>query len=163
MRLELLFPAQNGIIYAIYSHGDDEMLRPYERNVYYYETDKMGIMHHSNYIRIFEETRIHFLSEAGMPFPEIEAKGILMPVLSVECSYLHPLRFGDTFSVDLRITEFNGVKLGVRYIVKNIATGEICAEGKSSHCFTDEELKPLRTKSRFPEIYSIFADHMNDE
>ena len=136
------------------------MLRPYERAVYYYETDKMGIMHHSNYIRIFEETRIHFLSEAGMPFPYIEAQGILMPVLSVECGYLRPLRFGDTFTVELRITDFNGVKLGVEYTVCNKATGEVCAKGRSWHCFTDVELKPLRIKSRYPAIYSIFADNM---
>lgn len=137
------------------------MLRPYERGVYYYETDKMGIMHHSNYIRIFEETRIHFLSEAGMPFPEIEAQGLLMPVLSVECSYLRPLRFGDTFSVELRVTKFNGVKLGVEYTVRNKATGEVCAEGSSAHCFTDTELRPLRIKRNYPAIYSIFADNMD--
>ena len=137
------------------------MLRPYERSVYYYETDKMGIMHHSNYIRIFEETRIHYLSEAGMPFPEIEAQGILMPVLSVECSYLRPLRFGDSFSVELRITRFNGIRLYVEYTVRNKATGEVCAEGKSSHCFTDTELRPLRIKSKYPAIYSVFADNMD--
>ena len=136
------------------------MLRPYERAVYYYETDKMGIMHHSNYIRIFEETRIHFLSEAGMPFSEIEAQGILMPVLSAECRYLRPLRFGDTFTVELRITDFNGVRLGVDYTVCSKATGEVCAEGKSTHCFTDEELRPLRITSRYPAIYRIFADNM---
>ena len=136
------------------------MLRPYERAVYYYETDKMGIMHHSNYIRIFEETRIHFLSEAGMPFPEIERQGILMPVLFAECSYLRPLRFGDVFCVELRITAFNGVKLHVEYTVRNKATGEICAEGKSSHCFTDTDLKPLRIKSSYPAIYAVFANNM---
>ncbi|MDO4863327.1 MAG: acyl-CoA thioesterase [Ruminococcus sp.] len=137
------------------------MLRPYERAVYYYETDKMGIMHHSNYIRIFEETRVHFLGEAGMPFTEIEAQGILMPVLSVECSYLRPLRFGDSFSVSFRITGFNGVKLFVEYTVTNKATGEVCAVGKSSHCFTDTELRPVRTKAKYPAIYSIFADNMD--
>ena len=139
------------------------MLKPYERDVYYYETDKMGIMHHSNYIRIFEETRIHFLSEAGMPFPEIEAKGILMPVLSVDCSYLRPLRFGDTLTSSLRITAFNGVKLAVEYTVRNKATGEVCAVGKSSHCFTDNELNPVRTKRNYPEIYHIFADNIDEE
>ena len=42
--------------------------KPYRRKVYYYETDKMSIMHHSNYIRIFEETRVDLLEQAGMPF-----------------------------------------------------------------------------------------------
>ncbi|MBQ9140028.1 MAG: acyl-CoA thioesterase, partial [Ruminococcus sp.] len=85
------------------------MIKPYSRRVYYYETDKMGIMHHSNYIRIFEETRVDFLQQAGFPFSEMESRGLLMPVLSVECSYKHPLRFEDPFSVELAITKFNGV------------------------------------------------------
>ena len=43
-------------------------IKPYERKVYYYETDKMSVMHHSNYIRIFEETRVSYLLQAGMTF-----------------------------------------------------------------------------------------------
>ena len=82
--------------------------RPYKREVYYYETDKMGIVHHSNYIRIFEETRIDFLRQVGSPFETIEAKGLMMPVLSVECQYRHPLRFGDEFAVYAEIIKFNG-------------------------------------------------------
>ena len=138
------------------------MMRPYQRKVYYYETDKMGIMHHSNYIRIFEETRIFFLEQAGMPFEKVEAEGILMPVLSAECRYKRPLRFGDSFSVELTITKFNGVTLYVDYTVRNTATGEICATGSSSHCFTDTELNPVRTKTKYPALYRIFADHMNE-
>lgn len=137
------------------------MLRPYERGVYYYETDKMGIMHHSNYIRIFEETRIFFLEQGGLPFPEIEKRGILMPVVSVECSYHNPLRFGDRFTVDLKITKFSGVRLFVSYEVRNAVTGELCAVGSSSHCFTDTELRPLRIKQKHPDIYHIFADNIS--
>lgn len=137
------------------------MLKPYERSVYYYETDKMSIMHHSNYIRIFEETRIHYLNEAGMPFCEIEKMGILMPVLSVESRYLHPLRFGDTFSSEMRIINFNGVKLNIEYSIRNNADGTICAVGSSSHCFTDDNLKPIRIKKDYPKLYSIFADALS--
>lgn len=135
------------------------MLAPYVRRVYYYETDKMGIMHHSNYIRIFEETRVFFLRQAGMPFENIESQGVLMPVLSAECRYIHPLRFDEEFAVDLTITRFNGVKLFVEYKVTNTATGELCAEGSSSHCFTDEELIPIRVKHKYPDIYNVFADN----
>ena len=134
-------------------------IRPYERKVYYYETDKMSIMHHSNYIRIFEETRVHYLAEAGMPFEEIEARGILMPVLSVECSYKRPLVFDEPFAVYIRIDKFNGASLYASYRIVSRKTGELCAEGRSSHCFTDTELRPLRTKNRYPDIYSIFAQY----
>ena len=134
-------------------------ITPYERKVFYYETDKMGIMHHSNYIRIFEETRVHYLSEAGMPFEQIEAQGVLMPVLSVECRYKRPLKFDEPFAVYPKITKFNGTTLELEYKIISRKTGELCAEGSSSHCFTDTNMKPLRTKLKYPDIYKIFADY----
>ncbi len=136
------------------------MIKPYQRKVFYYETDKMGIMHHSNYIRILEECRINFLQQAGFPFSEMEARGLMMPVLSVDCQYKVPLRFEDSFSVDLTITKFNGVIMNVEYTITNDKTGDICATGKSSHCFTDNDLKPVRIKKSHPDIYSVFYDYM---
>ena len=135
-------------------------IRPYERKVYYYETDKMSIMHHSHYIRIFEETRVSFLEQAGMPFEEIEARGILMPVLAVNCRYKRPLRFDETFAVYPVITKFNGTTLELDYRIVSRLNGDICAEGSSSHCFTDLNMKPLRTKNKYPDIYQIFADYI---
>lgn len=120
-------------------------------------------MHHSNYIRIFEETRVHYLNEAGMPFEEIEAAGVLMPVLSVECSYKRPLVFDEPFAVFPKIIKFNGTTLHLSYRIVSRKTGELCAEGSSSHCFTDLDMKPLRTKNRYPDIYKIFSDYLNYE
>ncbi len=136
---------------------------PYKRRVYYYETDKMAVMHHSNYIRIFEETRVDFMEQAGMPFSQIEGMGILMPVLSVSCEYKFPLRFEDEFAVYPKITSFSGVKLCLEYTIKQCSTGNICAVGTSSHCFTDTDLRPIRIKNKFPEIYKLFADNLGCE
>lgn len=138
------------------------MIKPYERRVFYYETDKMGIMHHSNYIRIFEESRVDFLQQSGMPFEEIESRGILMPVLSAECKYKHPLRFDELFAVYMTITKFNGVSLYVSYEIFSRKTGMLCAEGTSSHCFTDENLVPLRIKKSHPDIFKVFNDYMKN-
>lgn len=135
-------------------------IRPYERKVFYYETDKMSIMHHSNYVRIFEETRVSFLEQAGMPFEDIEARGILMPVLSVNCRYKRPLRFDEPFAVYPVITKFNGTTLELDYRIVSRLNGDLCAEGSSSHCFTDLSMKPLRTKNKYPDIYQIFADYI---
>lgn len=134
-------------------------IKPYKRRVYYYETDKMGIMHHSNYIRILEESRVYFLQQVGMPFSDIEAIGVTMPVLSVECRYKQPLKFDDSFAVYPKIVRFNGTSLELDYRIINCLTGNICAEAHSAHCFTDSELKPLRTKLKYPEIYKVFADY----
>ena len=134
-------------------------LKPYERSVFYYETDKMSIMHHSNYIRILEETRVSILNQAGTPFEKIEALGILMPVLSVDCQYKSPLRFDDEFAVYPKIVKFNGTIMELEYRIINTTTGKLCAEGHSSHCFTDSDLKPIRTKNKYPDIYRIFNEY----
>ncbi len=135
------------------------IIKPYRRRIYYYETDKMGIVHHSNYIRIFEESRVSFLFQAGIPMKMIEAKGILIPVLSVECKYKSPLKFGDEFAVYPQITKFNGTTLELKYRIFNCENNIMCVEGHSSHCFTDINLKPIRTKLKYPDIYHILSNY----
>ncbi|MBQ8297012.1 MAG: acyl-CoA thioesterase [Ruminococcus sp.] len=132
---------------------------PYERKVYYYETDKMGIMHHSNYIRLLEESRISFLEQVGLPFNKIEEQGIMVPVLLAQCQYFKPLVFDEPFAVYPLITHFNGVKFELFYRIISRRTGNVCAEGITSHCFTDNNLKPIRTKTNYPEIYKVFHDY----
>lgn len=134
---------------------------PYERNVYYYETDKMGIMHHSNYIRILEESRVSFLEQVGLPFREIEAQGLLVPVLEASCRYIRPLVFDEPFAVYPVITMFNGVRFSIDYKIVSRKNGELSAEGHSSHCFTDSNMKPIRIKQKYPAIYNAFSEHIN--
>ena len=62
-------------------------MEPYVHKVQYYETDKMGIVHHSNYIRWMEEARIDFLERMGWPYDRLENEGIISPVIGVDCKY----------------------------------------------------------------------------
>ncbi|MFQ7173111.1 MAG: acyl-CoA thioesterase [Thomasclavelia ramosa] len=59
------------------------MIRPYLHNAKYYETDRMGIIHHSNYIRWFEEARIDYMNQIGLTYKKMEEEGIISPVLSI--------------------------------------------------------------------------------
>ena len=128
----------------------------FERNINYYETDKMGVVHHSNYIRFFEEARCQFLKDANLPYDMLEEKGIMSPVLGVSCKYKRHVTFGDTIQIETSIKEFSGVKFTVQYKVYNKNTGELCVEGESNHCFTDSNLKPLNMKKHHPDIYENF-------
>ena len=74
----------------------------YQRPVQYYETDRMQIVHHSNYIRWMEEIRVAFMAQKGVPYDQMEHNGILMPVLGVTCSYHIPFQFGETFQATCR-------------------------------------------------------------
>jgi acyl-CoA thioester hydrolase len=119
--------------------------------VQYYETDRMGIVHHSNYIRWMEEGRTEVMRLRGVDYARIEATGILMPVVSVSCDYKHPARFGDAAEIEVKIERFTGVRLEFRYRICLQGTGLLLAEGKSVHCFIDEQTrKPLNLSKRLP-------------
>ena len=65
-----------------------------ELDVRYYETDQMGIVHHSNYVRYIECGRSDMMKKAGLPIEAIEAAGVMLPVVSVECHYKLPAKMG---------------------------------------------------------------------
>lgn len=115
----------------------------YEHKTQYYETDQMGIIHHSNYIRWFEEARVHLMDQLGFTYAQMEADGIISPVLSVSCQYKTMTHFGDTVVVETQIEKYNGIKLELSYEVRDKETGEVRCLGTSSHCFLDREGKVI--------------------
>lgn len=129
----------------------------YKHKVQYYETDQMGIVHHSNYIRWFEEARMDFLDQMGMGYDQMETKGILSPVLSVEAKYLRMVRFGDTVTIKTAIKEYNGIKLTVAYEIIDDKTEMVHCSGVTKHCFINKEGKPLSLKQACPEFHNMFA------
>ena len=124
----------------------------YIRNVHYHETDRMGVTHHSNYIKWMEEARIWYLEQLGWGYAKMEADGVISPVTGVEGRYLHAATFGDTVSVRVRVEEFKGVRLVIGYEMTDRATGQTVFTGKSMHCFTDREGRPMILRRQFPEL-----------
>ena len=129
----------------------------FERKINYYETDKMGIVHHSNYIRFFEEARCDLLDNCGLPYDVMEEKGIMSPVLGVSCKYKQHVTYGDTIEVKAWIKEFTGVKFTVSYEIYNKKTNVLCVSGESNHCFTDSNLITLNLKKHFNDVYVKFV------
>ncbi len=130
----------------------------YKHKVQYYETDQMRIVHHSNYIRWFEEARTDFLEKSGFSYAWMEEHGIVIPVLGVSAEYRQMVHYGDEVFVLPTVVQFNGLKLGLRYEIRNVRSGELTTTGTSSHCFLDADYRPLRLKKEFPEVYRMFAD-----
>lgn len=128
----------------------------FERSVNYYETDRMGIVHHSNYIRYMEEIRTVWMEEKGYGYDRMEREGMMIPVTYVHFDYKKGLKFGDTFTAEARISEYNGVRMELTYTLKNKKTGEITGIGKSGHCFVDRTFRPVSLKKAFPEIHEFF-------
>lgn len=80
-------------------------------DVRYYETDLMGIVHHSNYVRYFECGRNDALVQIGLPISEIESNGIMLPVVSVECNYKIAAKNGERLRIETIIEEMPKVKI----------------------------------------------------
>lgn len=133
-------------------------MHTYIHKVQYYETDKMGITHHSNYIRWMEEARIDFLDRIGYGYAKLENDGILSPVIGVECQYKHPTTFDDEVEIAVGVQEFKGVRLVIGYKMTNCSTGMLVLEGKSTHCFTDRNGKPMMLKKSFPEFDRVLRE-----
>ena len=96
--------------------------------VRYYETDQMGIVHHSNYIRYFECARNNMMREFGYPIERCEEDGVTIPLVSLECRYKFPAKMGDDLKVIATIEEEPLAKLKIKQAVYN-QDGVLCADG----------------------------------
>lgn len=130
----------------------------YEHEAQYYETDQMGIIHHSNYIRWFESARLYYLKEMGIDYKKCEELGFISPVMEVSCTYKSMVRFGDIVQIYAKLEEYTGVKFYVAYEVRDKATGELRTLGRSKHCFTDKEGRPISLKRTFPDLHEKFLE-----
>ena len=117
---------------------------PYRRLVQYYETDRMGIVHHSNYIRWFEEARTDFLRNNGIVYSDLEQSGVMIPVVNVSCRFRTPARYDEWIEI-------------TTYEVRN-ASGKLLATGTSEHCFMDaQRWVPINMKRKQPEQHARMA------
>lgn len=129
---------------------------PYRHSAQYYETDRMGIIHHSNFIRWMEEARIDFLRQQGIRYGDLEASGLISPVFEVKCQYKRMVRFEDIVAVEVSIAKYTGVKLILSYRMTNETTGEICAEGETTSCFMNSDGSLISLKKTFPDLHALF-------
>ena len=147
----------------IYQGPQSIKLRPYEHHVKYYETDQMGIVHHSNYIRWMEEARMDYMSQIGLDYKQMEEMEIISPVLEVHCQYKSMVHFSDTVVIETKITHYNGIKMSVAYRMTDKETGELRTVASSEHCFLNRSGKPLSLKRSYPELDTRFFQMMDEE
>ncbi len=128
----------------------------FERKINYHETDRMGVVHHSNYIKYMEEARCDWLESVDMPFSLLEENGITIPVLGVNCQYKYHVTFGDTVIIKPYVKEYTGVRMTVGYTMEDKKTGKVVLVGETKHCFTDRSLKPISLKKHAPQFNAKF-------
>lgn len=130
--------------------------KTYRHKAQYYETDQMKVVHHSNYIRWFEEARTDMLEQAGYGYGHMEEDGISIPVLGVSCEYKSMVRYGDAVDIISKIEFFNGVRMTLSYKVTDSVTGKLKASGETKHCFIGRDGRPISLMKNNRAIYDVF-------
>lgn len=131
----------------------------YCRKPHYYETDQMGIVHHSNYIRWFEEARVDLIEYLGLPYQDMEQAGIIVPVLEVSCQYKGMIYYGEKVRIDTFVAKYNGARLDFSYEIAN-EKNQLVTTGTSKHCFLEQNSNRLtRLKKAQPIFHQIFEDY----
>ena len=130
----------------------------YLHQVQYYETDAMQIAHHSNYFRWFEEARMQGIADVGMPFRELEDRGILIPVLSASCEFKQAVTYGRNVKIYYEISDFRGLRFTFSYRICSEDDSVLHAVGSTTHCFLNREMKPINIKKFAPDVYALLVE-----
>lgn len=126
-------------------------MKPYIHKINYYETDKMGVTHHSNYIRMMEEARVYMLDELGWGYDRMEREGIISPVMDVSGEFKKTTTFPEELTVFVYVEKCSAFKLFLKYEFKR--GEEVVFTGTSTHCFLDTEGRPQVIQKTYPELF----------
>ena len=127
---------------------------PYKHVIQYYETDRMGITHHSNYVRFMEEARVDYLKQLGYDYGKLESMGVISPVTEISCKYKMPSTFEDELRITVLVKECSGIRIHFLYKMVN-QRGVVVCTAESQHCFVSAEGKIIRVDKEFPEFFEI--------
>ena len=108
--------------------------------VRYAETDRMGLLHHANYLVYFEQGRTELLRDQGLTYRELEDRGFLLVLTKIEVKYRWPARYDDLLTLRTIVTRTTSVRIDHRYEV--YCEGRLLAEGSSTLACVDRDGRP---------------------
>ena len=131
--------------------------------VRYAETERMGIVHHSNYAVWFEEARTDFFHQLGESYAQVEEAGVFLPLTDLSCSYKRPAVYEQEIIVQTRVVRATCVRLRFAYEVRDAADHTLIATGRTDHAWTDTHLRPINLMRRMPEVYALIEGCIQEE
>jgi acyl-CoA thioester hydrolase len=105
--------------------------------VRYAETDRMGLLHHANYLVYFEQARTDLLRQAGGNYKDLEDRGFFLVITKIEVKYKSPAHYDDLLTITTTVTRTTPVRLEHAYVVKR-EDGTLVAEGSSTLACVDK-------------------------
>ncbi|TFJ92758.1 acyl-CoA thioesterase [Lentibacillus salicampi] len=139
----------------------------------YKDTDRMGVVHHGNYITWFENARTECMRHYGLTYSKMERLGFLLPVLDVNVTYKKSAWYDDCVAVFTRVASYSPVRLEFTYEARKVTEeefmqndeaqtaepfGELLAKGTTMHMWVNQEWKPVRMDKAAPDVYGILQN-----
>lgn len=118
--------------------------------VRYAETDQMGVAYYANYFVWFEVARTDWLLAAGLTYRDMEAEGVLLPVIDARCEYKSPARYDDALAVTAVARIVSPARLAFDYEITGPAA--LVAVGSTVHATMDRSGRPIRLPARIKEL-----------
>lgn len=126
----------------------------YRRRVQYYETDAMGVVHHSNHIRLFEEARVEWLRSRELVDIHMPYGKLVFAVTEARTRYLRPLGFDEEIEI-LTQSRLSGVRLFFQYAIWSVKQRQYAATGETELVPLTEEFKPSKLPMTAVEAYKL--------
>lgn len=123
-----------------------------ETRVTYADTDAMGIVYHSNYIRWFEIGRTELMRDMGIVYARLEKEGFYLPVTQLYCHYLAPARYDECILIETAIGYFRRASIRFDYEIRNDDGTVVLVEGYTVHAFTNRNGKIVRAPGGIAEL-----------
>ncbi|MCP8616407.1 acyl-CoA thioesterase [Salirhabdus salicampi] len=131
--------------------------------VRYQETDQMGVVYHANYLVWFEIGRTAFIEELGFQYHDMEAEGIVSPVVDAQMQFKHPVRYGQIAKVITWLKEYDGLKVTYGYKILD-GNGAVAVTGSTQHvCVKKESFRPVSIRKAFPAWHKAYLAAKGEE
>lgn len=113
--------------------------------VIYADVDRMGVVHHGTYFRYFEQGRTEFLRNRGLSYADVEASGVLMPLVEVSVRYLSPARYDDLLEVRTMLVELRSASVTFGYELRRVGgDGRVLARARTTLACCNLQGRPMR-------------------
>ena len=127
-------------ICSLQSKIEDMVSGEIQIRVRYAETDRMGLLHHANYLVYFEQGRTELLRSLGMSYRDLEDQGYLLVLTKLEVRYRRPVRYDDLLTLRTTAVRTTSVRIDHRYEL--FCNGELLTEGTSTLACVDRNGRP---------------------
>jgi len=123
------------------------------------EADPLGIVWHGHYIRFMEDGREEFGRKYGVSYLDFYNNGLVVPVVSVNCDFKSPLRYGDIMDVEVTYHNTQSAKIYFEYLIRHSKKGNIVAKGSSTQVFVNHKTFDLHLT--VPAFFEEWKKKMN--